>query len=113
MAHQVEYSEPLLPYPLRTVQTAQGPAKVYDIPEQKKGAVLEKLYPFIPLPSLVDEMEDIHAEKTFRVKDFMVVREGQMNFLVSPYYFESGGSVIDWVSVGEDEENDCDETVST
>ena len=50
----------------------------------------------------------MHAEKTFRVKDFMVAREGQMNFLVSPYYFESGGSAIDWVSVGEDEEKESD-----
>lgn len=41
-------------------------------------------------------MYDIHEGKKFVVKDFMVTREGEANFLVSPYYFESGGSVIDW-----------------
>jgi hypothetical protein len=41
-------------------------------------------------------VEDIHAEKKFKRRDFMVVREGRMNMLVSPYYFEGGGSVIDW-----------------
>jgi len=42
-------------------------------------------------------MEDIHAEKTFRVGEFIVTREGGMNVLASPYYLESGGTVIDWI----------------
>lgn len=41
-------------------------------------------------------MEDIHAEKNFRVREFMVTREGRMNVLASPFYLESGGTVIDW-----------------
>ena len=41
-------------------------------------------------------MEDIHAEKEFRVRDFLVAREGEMNVLASPYYPEAGGTVIDW-----------------
>ncbi|MGB9005245.1 MAG: hypothetical protein WCB96_05940 [Candidatus Aminicenantales bacterium] len=45
-------------------------------------------------------MEDIHAEKTFRVREFMVTREGRMNVLASPYYLESGGTVIDWIPTG-------------
>jgi hypothetical protein len=53
--------------------------------------------PVIPVPSLDEERYDLHADKTFRIKDFCVTREGGMNFLVSPYYFESGGTVIDWM----------------
>ena len=44
-------------------------------------------------------MYDIHANKKFIVKEFLVAREDGMNLLVSPYYFESGGSVIDWEPV--------------
>jgi hypothetical protein len=82
------------------VQTALGPLEVYEIPEEQKGAVLEKLYPFRPIPGLESMMEDIHSEKTFRVKEFMVTREGGMNVLASPYYLESGGTVIDWIPAG-------------
>jgi hypothetical protein len=67
------------------------------IPPEKKAEVLRALYPFIPTPSLDDEMFDIHADKKFVVKDFLVTREGEMNMLVSPYYYESGGTVIDWI----------------
>jgi hypothetical protein len=66
---------------------------------RKKGEVLKELYPFIPVPSLDEERYDLHADKTFKVKDFCVTRERGMNFLVSPYYFESGGTVIDWMPV--------------
>ena len=41
-------------------------------------------------------MYDIHANKTFIVKEFRVTWEHGMNYLVSPYYPESGGTVIDW-----------------
>ena len=91
-----------LPFPLRTVQTKLGPVDVYEIPDNQKAAVLKKLYLFRPLPGLEDVMEDIHAEKTFEVKDFMVTREGKMNVLASPYYLEHGGTVIDWVPADED-----------
>ncbi|MFQ6070381.1 MAG: hypothetical protein ACE5LC_07630 [Candidatus Aminicenantales bacterium] len=97
MAQGRSFFDPPLPFPLRTVQTARGPIKVYVIPEEKKGLVLEILYPFRPIPKLETMMEDIHAEKTFCVKEFMVTREGGMNVLASPYYLESGGSVIDWI----------------
>ena len=42
-------------------------------------------------------MIDIHAGKTFKVRDYIVTREGDGNFLVSPYYAEAGGTVLDWM----------------
>jgi len=90
------FSDPLLPFPLKTVETSTGPRLVYVIPEERKREVLEQLYIFRPVPSLDDLMEDIHAEKRFRVREFMVTREGAMNVLASPYYLETGGTVIDW-----------------
>lgn len=88
-----------LPFPTRTVPAVGGMVEVYVIPDEKKAEVLEELYPFIPVPSLDEEMYDVHADKYFKVKDFCVTREGTMNSLVSPYYFESGGTVIDWEPV--------------
>ena len=46
-----------------------------------------------------DEITDIHEDKIFRVKEFCVTREGKTNNLVSPYYFKSGGTVIDKVFI--------------
>jgi len=91
-----------LPFPLRRALATWGPVEVYEIPEKEKSAVLKKLYPFRSIPALEDVMEDIHAEKTFRIKDFMVTREGTMNVLASPYYLESGGTVIDWFPIDKD-----------
>jgi hypothetical protein len=108
MAKPMDFYEPELPFPTRTVQTEVGPVEVYQIPDGQKEAVLRKLYPFDPVPSLEAVMEDIHAEKTFRVRDFMVAREGGMNILASPYYIESGGTVIDWVPAGGEDEDDSD-----
>lgn len=109
MAKPMDFYEPELPFPKRTVQTEVGPVEVYQIPDGQKEAVLKKLYPFNPVPSLEAEMEDIPAEKTFRVKDFMVAREGGMNVLASPYYIESGGTVIDWVPVDGNDEDEHNE----
>ena len=91
------YFDARLPFPTRTVQIQGATIEVYIIPEEKKAEVLKKLYPFIPVPSLDEEMLDIHAGKKFKVQHFCVTREGRMNLLVSPYYFESGGTVIDWI----------------
>jgi hypothetical protein len=94
----------LLPFPLKTVPHPKGALRIYEIPDSAKEAVLKKLYIFRPVPSLDAEMEDIHEEKKFRVRDFIVVREGRMNVLASPYFPESGGTVIDWWPLDEEEE---------
>jgi len=85
-----------LPFPTKLVRAPGGIVEEYIIPYDKKEEVLKKLFPFIPVPSLEDEMTDIHEDKRFKVKDFCVTREGKFNMLVSPYYFISGGTVIDW-----------------
>lgn len=96
MGRQVDFMDPPLPFPLRTVETATGPVRIYEIPEEMKEEVLKKLYVFQPVPSLDDLMADSHAEKSFRVREFLVMRQGRMNILASPYYLESGGTVVDW-----------------
>lgn len=96
----MDFFKDVLPYRLvERERDANGfvTSEEYVIPDEEREAVLAQHYPFEGAPNLDDEMEDIHAEKTFRVRDYKLVRENGCNLLVSPYYYESGGSVIDWM----------------
>jgi hypothetical protein len=63
MRRRKQFFEPPLPFPLWTVETALGPVEVYEIPEEQKAAVLEKLYPGHPIPRLETMMEDGHHNR--------------------------------------------------
>jgi hypothetical protein len=105
-----------LPYSTKPLYFRDGSSvEEFIIPDEDREIVLEQLYPFVPVPKLTDEMYDLHANKTFIVKDFRVTWEHGMNYLVSPYYPESGGTVIDWVDQDswvddEFDEEDFDDT---
>lgn len=92
--------EPLLHYPLVTVTTDKKGRVVsqrYEIPTADLAKVLKELWPFGQKPPALNaERYDLHAGKRFRVGDFLVYREEEANFLVSPYY-PNGGTVIDWM----------------
>ena len=90
--------EERLPYPTRPMCFPNGiSVEEFIIPDEDKEIVLKQLYPFSPIPKLTDEVEDLHSGKKFLIKDFRVTWEHGMNYLVSPYYPESGGTVIDWM----------------
>lgn len=105
--------EEKLPYPTRPMRFPNGSSvEEFIIPEEDKEIVLDQLYPFSPVPKLTDTMLDLHADKSFVVRDFRVTWEHGMNYLVSPYYPESGGTVIDWVDENawaDDEFDDLDD----
>ena len=87
-----------LPYQTRPLFFSNGASvDEFIIPDEDRELVLEQLNPFSPIPKLTDVIYDLHADKTFVVRDFRVTWEHGMNYLVSPYYPESGGTVIDWV----------------
>jgi hypothetical protein len=88
---------PRLSYPTRTVAAGTAAIEEYIIPPEEKGRVLEAMYPFEPVPKLTDMMFDLHEEKPFQVREFRVVRGKSMDYLVSPYFFNSGGTVMDWM----------------
>ena len=100
-----------LPYQTRPLFFSNGASvDEFIIPDEDRELVLEQLYPFSPIPKLTDVVYDLHADKTFVVKDFRVTWEHGMNYLVSPYYPESGGTVIDWVDEDwADEEGDAED----
>ncbi|MBQ7178459.1 MAG: hypothetical protein IJS08_13675 [Victivallales bacterium] len=87
-----------LEYPTETLKMANGcEVERYVIPDEDKEKVLEAVYPFFNVPGLDEERLDVHTGKTFKIRDYIVTREGNCNFLVSPYYAEAGGTVLDWV----------------
>ena len=87
-----------LPFPTRPLKVQGGTVEEYIIPDDQKEEVLRHLYIFDdPIPSLDEQLYDLHEGKLFTVRDFMVVWDNGHNFLVSPYYPSSGGSVIDWM----------------
>ena len=89
--------QPMLPYPTKPLVINGVKLEEYIIPDERKADVLKDLYPFDPIPSMDDEQMDLHSGKRFTVRDFRVTREDGQNWLVSPYYEEGGGTVIDWM----------------
>jgi len=94
---QHDDSEVRLPFPTKLLVINGVEIEEYVIPDDKKADVLNELYIFDPVPALDEERFDLHSGKKFRVRDFRVTREDGLNFLVSPYYEEGGGTVIDWL----------------
>ena len=70
-----------LPFPTRQLTILGRAVDEYVIPPDQKGAVLKKLYPFAPVPSLSAVMLDIHEEKHFKVGEFRVLRGVDMDWL--------------------------------
>ncbi len=90
--------EPPLPFPLHPLPMARGPeAQEYEIPQEKRLKILRQLYPFFPTPPLDSQLYDLHHQAPFMVREFRVIRERNRNILVSPYYPQSGGTVLDWI----------------
>lgn len=90
---------PELPYPLKDVECADGTVqRVYEIPDADKAKVLADLFPFAGGPGIDDVMFDLHERKTFKVRDFLVIRWGEGNLLASPYFPHSGGMLVDWIT---------------
>ncbi|RJP78383.1 MAG: hypothetical protein C4524_06625 [Candidatus Zixiibacteriota bacterium] len=89
--------ESRLPFPTRQIVMNGELVEEYLIPDHHKAAVLRDIYLGEPVPRLDEERFDLHSGKKFVVRDFRVTRENGRNWLVSPYYEEGGGTVIDWM----------------
>ena len=98
MMMQLSGPQERLDYPTEIMKMANGcEVERYIIPEEDRQKVLDALYPFNDQPGLDDEWLDIHTSRLFKVRDFIVTREGNGNFLVTPFYAEAGGTVLDWM----------------
>ena len=99
MVRPTDPEERKLPFPTRPLRIGEDVVEEYIIPDDKKEEVLQELYFFDGVPSLDEERFDLHEGKTFVIRDFRVTWENGRNWLVSPYYPSSGGTVIDWMPV--------------
>jgi len=86
-----------LPFPTRPLQVGKDTVEEFIIPDELRQDVLNSLYLFSPVPDLDAELYDLHEDKLFRVSEYRVTWEHGQNWLVSPYYPDSGGTVIDWM----------------
>ena len=87
-----------LPYPLRPLEMAFGPAEqVYDILEEARAEVLQNVWPFMACPGMDDEQFDLHESKYFRFREAQVIRYKGRNLMVSPFYAQSGGMAVDFL----------------
>ena len=94
-----------LDYPTEPLTMANGcMVERYVIPDEDRQKVLNALYPFCDAPSLDDELLDIHTNTSFKVRDYLAIREGDLNFLAAPRYAEAGGTVLDWVPLHDDDD---------
>lgn len=99
-----------LDYPTEILKMSNGcEVEKYIIPDEDRQKVLDALYPFTDKPSLDDERLDLHTNRIFKVRDYIVTREGDGNFLVTPYYAEKGGTVLDWIMPNEDTKDSTDD----
>jgi len=93
-----QWYEAPLPFPTRKTRDCYGnEIEEYLIPDESRQEVLNDLYIFENPPKINDVLFDIHEEKPFTVGDYKVMRYDDQNWLVSPYFEHSGGSIIDWV----------------
>jgi hypothetical protein len=105
-----DYDTVKLPFPTRPLDCGNRVVEEYIIPDDQRQWVLEALFLGEPAPSLDDVLYDLHEDKTFIVRQYRVTWEDGRNWLVSPYYPSSGGSVIDWLPAdGADDEDDEDD----
>ena len=78
---------PELLYPLKDVECADGTVqRVYEIPDEDKSKVLADLFPLTDGPGFNDVLFNLHERKSFKVRDFLVIRWGEGNLVASPYF---------------------------
>ncbi len=87
------------PFPSEPRRNSNGIviSEEFIIPAGEKQAYLDSHYPFEDPPRLDEQKFDLHSGKKFYVRDYKLVRENGVNYIVSPFYYESGGTIIDWM----------------
>lgn len=102
---QIINESPELEYPLKTLEMPEGFKNEleYDIPAEDKEKLWESLNPFMTSFTMDEILFDIHSGKRFALKDYKVIRSNERNFIVSPYYSEAGGTLLDFVPPTSDE----------
>ena len=81
----------------KLVKLGPGTEYVYEIPSDLKENILNLVCPLAMNFAPGTEYRDIHEDKIVKAEDLMVIRTHDINIIVSPYYLESGGTLVDLV----------------
>ena len=91
---KLENNHRLLPYPTHDLQIGEYTCQVYEIPQDDMQAVIDEINP-------LQGVEEINAEElyydglknqTFLMKEAMIIRFDDTNYIVSPWFAEYGSS---------------------
>ena len=77
----------------------------YQIPAEELGKTLKMISPFDMDFSPDREYLDIHSAKIVKAKDLKIIRSHEINIIVSPFYAESGGTLVDLIDPDRMDEN--------
>ena len=104
---------PSLDYPcvVRQFENQKYRFRQYVIPPEEKAAVIRKLWMFDGAERLNMDATylDIHCKKTFKLRDAIITREDDCNFIMSPYYAEAGGTLLDMMEYTADVQKKAEE----
>lgn len=99
MYKQMAKKEHLLPYPLETITLPNGEEDTLYVIDNEEDRVREakRLWPFNSDVDADTELFDIHCNRKCTFKQVRILRYGEYNMIVSPYYAQAGGTVLDLV----------------
>jgi len=90
--------ERILPFALEPITCANGAVEyLYKISPTRIRAALELCHGTEGLLDTKKEIFDLHSKKTVTVDDLRILRYKGRNIVVSPYYAESGGMLVDLI----------------
>lgn len=92
------------PYRIRSVTTANGHvAHMYHIPLDERIPIMQRLWPFWPVPDAEYKLYDMHSGQTVLFRECGIIRWNRFNMVVAPDYLNTGGMAVDLEDVKEDE----------
>ena len=90
--------EGILPFELEPITCANGAVEyLYKISPTRIRAALELCHGTEGLLDTKKEIFDLHSKKTVTVDELRILRYKGRNIVVSPYYAESGGMLVDLI----------------
>lgn len=88
-------TSPVLKYKISSHKGSDGCSYMfYEIPALT-GEDIKATWPFANEVSPETVFYDLHSEKWFTLKDAKILRYAKRNILVSPFFLDSGGMVVD------------------
>ena len=91
---KLENNHRILPYPYKELTIGENTCWVYDIPSEDMQSVIDEINPLQGVRKIsVDDLYfDGLKNQTFLMKEAMIIRFDDTNYIVSPWFAECGSS---------------------